>query len=56
MYVSDTEGWPKHMHLKFEHFEHEMPFNRCDMHAARHGGMEEQTGKEEKRMGKAARA
>jgi hypothetical protein len=32
LYVSDTEGWPKHMHLKFEHFEHEMPFNRTPLY------------------------
>ncbi len=31
MYVCDTEGWPKHMHLKFEHFEQEMPFNRTPL-------------------------
>jgi hypothetical protein len=31
MHVCDTEGWPKHMHLRFEHFEHEMPFNRTPL-------------------------
>ncbi|GAX76531.1 hypothetical protein CEUSTIGMA_g3977.t1 [Chlamydomonas eustigma] len=31
MYVCETEGWPKHMHLRFEHFEHEMPFNRTPL-------------------------
>jgi hypothetical protein len=32
LYVSDVEGWPKHMHLVYEYFEREMPFNRTPMH------------------------
>ncbi|KAL6753153.1 hypothetical protein V8C86DRAFT_2733645 [Haematococcus lacustris] len=32
LYVSDTEGWPKHMHLRFEHFETELPFNRYPLY------------------------
>eukprot|EP00798_Chlamydomonas_sp_ICE-L_P015679 gene15679-21784_t len=32
LYVSDTEGWPRHMRLKFEFFEQEMPFNRTPLY------------------------
>jgi len=32
LHVCDTEGWPKHMHLRFEHFETELPFNRHPMY------------------------
>ncbi|GFR49227.1 hypothetical protein Agub_g11226 [Astrephomene gubernaculifera] len=33
LYVSeDNQGWPKHMHLKFEYFEHELPFNRLPLY------------------------
>mmetsp|Transcript_28443 Transcript_28443/g.73206 ORF Transcript_28443/g.73206 Transcript_28443/m.73206 type:complete len:1057 (-) Transcript_28443:1360-4530(-) len=32
LYVCDTEGWPKHMHLRFEHFETELPFNRAPLY------------------------
>ncbi len=32
LYISDMEGWPKHMHLQFEYFERELPFNRAPLH------------------------
>ncbi len=32
LYTSDMEGWPRHMHLKLEHFEQELPFNRHPMY------------------------
>jgi hypothetical protein len=32
LYISDIEGWPKHMHLLFEYFERELPFNRMPLH------------------------
>ncbi len=32
LYISDMEGWPKHMHLLFEYFERELPFNRMPLH------------------------
>lgn len=32
LYVCDTEGWPKHMHLRYEHFETELPFNRAPLY------------------------
>ncbi len=33
LYVSeDNNGWPRHMHLKFEYFEHELPFNRLPLY------------------------
>ncbi|GLI71568.1 hypothetical protein VaNZ11_016824 [Volvox africanus] len=33
LYVSeDNQGWPKHMHLKFEYFEQELPFNRLPLY------------------------
>ena len=30
-HACDVDGWPKHMHLKFEHFENDLPFNRMPL-------------------------
>ncbi|KAG1679484.1 hypothetical protein FOA52_011083 [Chlamydomonas sp. UWO 241] len=32
MYTCDTMGWPRHMRLRFEHFETAMPFNRTPLY------------------------
>ena len=31
LYRCDAEAWPTHMRLEFEHFEHELPFNRTPL-------------------------